>query len=597
MVAWPGGEPAFDLGMLVGAVVVDDEVDIEAGGHAGVNVLEEAQKLLVAMPRLALGDDLAGGHVQGGKEVGGTVTDVAMRDAFDVSEPEGQERLGSLQRLGLALLVNAEHHRVVGRVEVESDDIVDLLGEERIGGELEVLLPVRLDVERCPDAMDRGLRHPRRVCHGTATPVRAAVGRLGLERPLQQYHDFVIFDGPRLSRPAFVVQAHEASGSEALAPLADRLAAGTDPLGHRLVVQAIGAQKHDLGAAYHGRQGGRVYLADRAVRVERPRLRSPGEGELAIPAYEALRRPSGLGERMLELLLAGLSTRSYGKAIGEMAETAGVSKSSVSRQAAEAAGERLKELAERRLDDRDYLIVYVDGIQFGGHHVLAALGVDDKGNKRVLGLREGASENAVVALALLESLVERGLDPGRARLFVLDGSKALHKAVGQVFGSACLVQRCRNHKMRNVTGHLPKELHDQASAVLRAAWKLGAKDGKARIEQFASWVEKQHPDAAGSLREGLGEMFTVSEIGLTPALRRCLGTTNVIDNAHSGMRRRTGRVTRWRDGSMAVRWAAAAFLDAEKNYRRIMGYKDLWILKAHLDELGTPPVDGEEVAA
>ena len=214
---------------------------------------------------------------------------------------------------------------------------------------------------------------------------------------------------------------------------------------------------------------------------------------------------------MLELLLAGLGTRSYGKAIGEMAETAGVSKSSVSRQAAEAAGERLKELAERRLDDRDYLIVYVDGIQFGGHHVLAALGVDDKGNKRVLGLREGASENAVVALALLESLVERGLDPGRARLFVLDGSKALHKAVGQVFGSACLVQRCRNHKMRNVTGHLPKELHDQASAVLRAAWKLGAKDGKARIEQFASWVEKQHPDAAGSLREGLGEMFTVRE--------------------------------------------------------------------------------------
>ena len=134
--------------------------------------------------------------------------------------------------------------------------------------------------------------------------------------------------------------------------------------------------------------------------------------------------------------------------------------------------------------------------------------MDDEGNKRILGLREGASENAVVALGLLESLVERGLDPGRARLFVLDGSKALHKAVGQVFGSACLVQRCRNHKMRNVTGHLPKELHDQASAVLRAAWKLGAKDGKARIEQFASWVEKQHPDAAGSLREGLGEMFT-----------------------------------------------------------------------------------------
>ena len=349
-------------------------------------------------------------------------------------------------------------------------------------------------------------------------------------------------------------------------------------------------------AAYHGRQGGRVYLADRAVRVEKPRLRSPG-GEVEIPAYEALRRPSGLGERMLELLLAGLGTRSYGKAVGEMAETAGVSKSSVSRYAAEAAGERLKELVERRLDDRDYLIVYVDGIQFGGHHVLAALGVGDDGNKRILGLREGASENAVIALGLLESLVERGLDPGRARLFVLDGSKALRAAVGQVFGSACLVQRCRNHKMRNVIGHLPKELHDQARSVLRAAWKLDAKAGKARIEQFASWVETQHPDAAGSLREGLNELFTVSAIGLAPALKRCLGTTNVIDNAHSGMRRRTGRVTRWKNGSMAVRWAAAAFLEAEKDYRRIMGYRDLWMLKAHLDELSTPPVEKKEDAA
>ena len=358
-----------------------------------------------------------------------------------------------------------------------------------------------------------------------------------------------------------------------------------------------GRKRDGGGAAYHGRQRGRVYLADRAVGVEKPRLRSPGEGEVAVPAYEALRRPSGLGERMLELLLLGLGTRAYGKAIGEMAETAGVSKSSVSRRAAEAAGERLKELAERRLDDRDYLVVYVDGIQVGGHHVLAALGVDDAGNKRVLGIREGASENAVVALALLESLVERGLDPGRARLFVLDGSKALRKAVTRVFGSACLVQRCRNHKMRNVVGHLPKELHDQATAVLRAAWKLGAKDGMARIEQFASWVEKEHPDAAGSLREGLAELFTIGEIGLTPALRRCLGTTNVIDNAHSGMRRRTGRVTRWRDGTMVVRWAAASFLDAEKSYRKIMGYRDLWILKAHLDELGTPPGARKEVAS
>ena len=128
----------------------------------------------------------------------------------------------------------------------------------------------------------------------------------------------------------------------------------------------------------------------------------------------------------------------------------------------------------------------MDGIQSGGHHLLAALAVDERGEKRILSIREGVTENAVVALALLEDLVERGLDPGKARLFVLDGSKALRTSVGQVFGGACLVQRCRNDKMRNVIGHLPKELHDQALAVLRAAWKLGAKEGKARIERFAS---------------------------------------------------------------------------------------------------------------
>ena len=137
---------------------------------------------------------------------------------------------------------------------VESDDVVDLLDEERIGGDLEVLLPMRLDVARCPDTMDRGLGHPRRVCHGTATPMRAAVGRLGLERLLQQHHDFVIFDGARLSRPTFVVQAHEALGAEALAPFADRLPAGPNLFGDRLVVQPIGAQEHDLGTAHQSRR-------------------------------------------------------------------------------------------------------------------------------------------------------------------------------------------------------------------------------------------------------------------------------------------------------------------------------------------------------
>ena len=336
-----------------------------------------------------------------------------------------------------------------------------------------------------------------------------------------------------------------------------------------------------------------------AVRVERPRLRSPGEGELAIPAYEALRRPSGLGERMLELLLAGLSTRSYGKAIGEMAETAGVSKSSVSRQAAEAAGERLKELSERQLDDRDYLIVYVDGIQFGGHHVLAALGVDDEGNKRILGLREGASENAVVAAGAAREPRRRGLDPGRARLFVLDGSKSaaqggwpgLRERVPRAALPEPQDAQCdRAICPRNSTTR-PAPCCGPPGSWARRTARRGSSSSSVLGGEAASGRSGK------PARRARRDVHRHAMVGLTPALRRCLGTTNVIDNVHSGMRRRTGRVTRWRDGSMAVRWAAAAFLDAEKGYRRIMGYKDLWILKAHLDELGTPPVEEKEVAA
>ena len=253
-------------------------------------------------------------------------------------------------------------------------------------------------------------------------------------------------------------------------------------------------------AAYHGRQGGRVYLADLAVRVEKLRLRSLG-GEVEIPAYEARGRRAGRADARA---LAGRPRHAVLREGCRRASRDGrVSKSSVSRDAAEVAIERLEELAERRVENRDYLIVYVDGIQFGGHHVLAALGVDDDGNKRILGPGTPGGgrqrERRRRAGAAREPCRAGPGSRGRARLFVLDGSKALRAAVGRVFGSACLVQRGRNHKMRNLVGPLPRELHDQARSVLRAAWKLDAQAGKARIEQFASWVETQHPGNAGSL--------------------------------------------------------------------------------------------------
>ena len=201
--------------------------------------------------------------------------------------------------------------------------------------------------------------------------------------------------------------------------------------------------------------------------------------------------------------MAGVSTRKYGQVIGEMADTVGVSKSSVSRETIEASERVLKELMERSLDAWDLLVIYLDGIQLGTHHVLAAVGVDTDGKKHVLGMRHGASENTEVTTALLQDLVDRGLDPARRRLFVIDGSKALRKAIAQVFGVGHSVQRCRNHKLRNVLGHLPKDEHPQVKAAIRAAWKLDAKEGMQKLEQLARWLERDQPSAAASLREGL----------------------------------------------------------------------------------------------
>ena len=348
-----------------------------------------------------------------------------------------------------------------------------------------------------------------------------------------------------------------------------------------------GKAREEGATVWYGRQSGQVYLSDRKVRIERPRLRHRGrgqDGEVEVPAYMAMRRPGAMADRMLEILMAGVSTRKYGQVIGEMADTVGVSKSSVSRETMEASERVLKELMERRLDEWDLLVIYLDGIQLGAHHVLAAVGVDTDGKKHVLGMRQGASENTEVTTALLQDLVERGLDPARRRLFVIDGSKALRKAINQVFGQDHPVQRCRNHKLRNVIGHLPKDQHSQVRAAIRAAWKLDAKDGVLKLEQLARWLERDQPSGAASLREGVYEMFTINRLGLPSRLRKCLGTTNVIDSTHSGVRQKTRRVTNWKNGSMALRWAAASFVETEKSYRRIVGFDQLWMLKAHLDD-------------
>lgn len=335
---------------------------------------------------------------------------------------------------------------------------------------------------------------------------------------------------------------------------------------------------------WHGRQDGVVHLAERKLHVSRPRLRHKTEGEVEVPAYEALKTQGKLAGRMMDILLQGVSTRRYEKVLPAMAESVGVSKSAVSRANIEAGTKLLAELAERRFDELDILVVYIDGICLGSHHILGAIGVDSTGNKHVLGLRQGSSENTTTVSELLNDLVSKGVGPTRKRLFVIDGAKALRSAIDRVYGHDNPVQRCRNHKVRNVCDHLPKDQHANAKATLRAAWKLDEAEGMKQIEQLAQWYEKKHPSAAASLREGLREMFTISRMGLPPTLMRCLATTNVIDSSHWGVRQRTGRVTNWQDGQMALRWASAAFEATAKGFRRIMGHQQIWMLKAHLDE-------------
>lgn len=337
------------------------------------------------------------------------------------------------------------------------------------------------------------------------------------------------------------------------------------------------------GITRHGRQGGVVKLSDRTLRVDRPRLRD-AEGEVAVPAYAALRGHPGAGAKMMDTLLKGVSTRNYGRVIKEMADTAGVSKSAVSREFIEQSEKRLDELQARRFDHLNILAVYIDGIILGEHHVLTALGVDDQGNKHVLGMREGAGENAAVVKALLEDLVERGIKPGIRRLFIIDGSRALRAGIDAVYGADQPVQRCRIHKIRNVQGHLPDPKARYATLVLRAAFKMEDHvKAMGKIRDLARELEQEWPSASGSLLEGLEEMFTVNRLGLPPSLRRCLATTNIIESPQSTVRRLTHKVDRWRDGSMALRWNAASFLEAEKTMRKIGGCRQVWMLAAALE--------------
>lgn len=335
--------------------------------------------------------------------------------------------------------------------------------------------------------------------------------------------------------------------------------------------------RHTGDIRWHGTQNGVVAVGRSKLKVKRPRLRS-ASAEVAVPAYNALTSDSELSRRIADILVCNVSTRKYARVVHRCADELGISKSAVSRQFVKQSAQAWAQLMSRDLSQIDFVAMYVDGVIVGKHHIIAAVGVDAQGAKHVLGLAPGSSENAKVVKDLLSGLAERGLDLNIARLWVIDGSKALRSGIEQLCGKDAKVQRCRIHKIRNVSERLPKDRAEQVRWLMKQAFKLDAPRGKQRLRELAKDLKAQHPDAAASVLEGLDEMFTITELGITGELARCLATTNVIESPNSVVRRVSGRVTNYKDAEMALRWTAAGFLEAEKSFRKLRGHADLKIL-------------------
>ena len=348
---------------------------------------------------------------------------------------------------------------------------------------------------------------------------------------------------------------------------------GGDRVGHRW-----GLTKGKIG--FHGGN----------VAVRRPRVRSYDGHEVELPSWRAAQAEDWLGRWAMNLMLINVSTRKLRRAVrlpeGDLPAIAGdgTSKSAASRRFVALSAERMAEWMASDLSKLDFLVIQIDGLHIGNDLVLvAALGIDGEGNKHPLGLIEGATENAAVVQALIDNLIERGLDPKVCRLFIVDGAKALSKAIRSTFGRHTPIQRCQVHKARNVIERLPKPLHASVRQALRQAWELDDADKAERLlRNLARRLEQDAPGVAASILEGLDEMLTVNRLGLPAKLRRSLACTNSIENMMGTVRRVCRNVKRWRNAGMALRWTAAGMMEAAKGFRRLKAHKHLPALRAAL---------------
>jgi transposase-like protein len=358
------------------------------------------------------------------------------------------------------------------------------------------------------------------------------------------------------------------------------------------VAELVGPKgKHDAArsAVRHGRECGSVTLGGRRVPVSRPRVRaSDGSGELAIASYELFSSTEILGRLAMEKMLAGLSTRRYRvglEPVGhEVAETSSAtSKSAVSRKFVAMTETALAELLTADLSGLDLVALMVDGVNFAESCCIVALGIGIDGTKHPLALVEGSTENATLVTGLLVDLRERGLDVTRPMLVGLDGSKALRKAVLDVLDHP-VIQRCQLHKIRNVKDHLPQRLRSSVGRKMTDAYHAAsAVEAQAALLALAKELDRTHPGAATSLREGLEDTLTVLRLGVPPTLARTLRSTNAIESMISVCREHSANVKRWRDGQMALRWCAAGMVEAGKQFRRVNGHLHLPALRAALE--------------
>jgi putative transposase len=363
--------------------------------------------------------------------------------------------------------------------------------------------------------------------------------------------------------------------------MAEEVTAGCGPKG-----------KHDPArtAVRHGTEAGSVTLGGRRVPVTRPRMRSAdGATEVPVPSYELFSSTEVLGRMAMSRMLCGLSTRRYGdglEPVGQRIERAATStsKSAISRRFVAATEVALTELLAAPLDGLDLVALMIDGVHFGDHLCVVALGIGIDGTKHPLALVEGCTENTTTVSELLVGLRERGLDTSRPIFVGIDGAKAVRAAVVRVFDHP-VIARCQLHKIRNVGDKLPDHLASTVTKRMRAAYHAqSALAAEAQLEALAKELERTHPGAAGSLREGMAETLTVLRLGVPPTLARTLRSTNSIESMISIARTHSRNVKNWQNGQMALRWCAAGMVEAGKQFRRVNGHLHLPALRAALDD-------------